>query len=398
MATASLFALKVPSGATGASHSATSKRFRGFVPGQTFFLGFLYKADRTSGTGILQLRARINWYNAAGTALTPTDHDVSVDADVLDFVFVEKKHLAPAAAVEGEVAFIATPAASPMQHDVWVTGVRLAKTEAGADVTTFVDGPSTATFAHSSAGAAESGEFPRNLPYSLKNASGTVASGIVWTYTVVTGTVNGFTSASGAQSISGGGAVNFTVSSMATSSATVLITATYNGAARTKLVTLEKTFAAPPTGGGGGSSTTTQTSGFVDVTSSGFTTISAATPTLSTTLGAGKTQVNVTVTLSFNPTAVSPVGNNNIQTKVQRDIASVWTDIGSAQDTDPDCNVTLEEGSYVVGQTGETAYTINDTGLTAGNTYVHRVQGKYTTGSANHQPFAGTGSIATSVP
>lgn len=397
MATASLFALKVASGATGASHTATSKRFRGFAPGQNFFLGFLYKADRTSGVGILQLRARINWYNAAGTALTPTDHDVSVDADVVDFVFIEKKHLAPAAAVEGEVAFIATPAASPMQHDIWVTGVRLAKTEAGADVTTIVDGPSTASFAHSSAGVAESGEFPRNLAYKLLTAAGTVSSGITWTYTVTSGTVNGFTSASGAQSISGSGAVSLTVSSMASSSATVTITATYNGVARTKVVTLEKVFAAPPTGGGG-SSTTTQTSGFVAVTSSGFTTISAASPTLSTTLAAGKTQADVTVTLSFNPTGASPIGANNIQTKVQRDIASVWTDIGAAQDTNPDANIALEEGLYVPDQTGETAYTINDTGLTAGNTYVHRVQGKYTTGSANHQPFGVTGSIVTSVP
>lgn len=378
----------IETGTVGTSHVVTSRRFRGFTPGQPFFLSFLYKADRTTGVGLLALKARINWYGAAGL-LTPTDHDISIDADVATS-FVEKRHTAPAGAIEGEVVFTATPAASPMQHNLWVAGIRLGRTEAGAELTAVVEGPPTASFAHSSTGTAEAGQFPRTLVYKLLVGGAEVTSGVTWTYLVRSGTVNGFALADGAQSMASGG---LTVSSLSTNNAVVEVYATYNGVARFTSLTLTKTFAAPESSSGGGS-TEAQTSGFTTVTTTGFTVISNV---LDTTLPAGKTQINVSVSLGIVPNVASPAGLNNLEFKVQRNIASVWTDIGSVQNSSPDPAVT-EDGVDFVGSDGTASFTINDTGLAASSSYQHRVVARYSSGSSTHQPFYFYGTIQTIIP
>lgn len=381
-------AFYIASGTAGTSHSVVSRRFRGFTPGQPFFLSFLYKADRTTGAGILALKARINWYGSTGL-LTPTDQDINIDADVAT-TFTEKRHIAPAGAVEGEVVFIATPAASPMQHDLWIAGVRLARTEAGAEITSVVEGAAAATFSHSSVGVADSGQFPRTIIYKLLVGGAEITSGVTWTYLVRSGTVNGFTTASGAQSMSSGGLV---VSSLGTNSAIVEVYATYNGVSRFTSVTLTKTFAAPDSGGGGGGSTESQNSGFGTVTSSSFATISNV---LNTTLPAGKTQIDITVSLGITPTVAGPAGANNLEFKVQRNISGTWTDVGTGLNSDPDPNVYFD--TEFVAEDGSVTFTINNTGLTASASYEHRVQARYTTGSSNHQPFGFYGTIQTSIP
>jgi hypothetical protein len=395
------FAMHVPSGTAGASHTLTNKQFSGFVPGQAFYLGALYKATRTSGAGILTLKLTINWYDSAGAALTATEHSISINASTSTFLWVENKHIAPANAIRGEVKIIVTPAASPMQHDLWVTAIRLGKTQAEADVTSFIDGPATESFAHSYDNVAESGQFPRGLTYTLKNAAGSITSGIVWTYTVLSGTVNGFTLASGVQSITGSGAVTLTISSMATSVATVEVKAVYNGATRVKQLQLSKALAPPPSGGGGGgSSTTTQTSGFVilNAASNTYATISATSPVLSTTLGTGKTQVDISINLAVGPSETGATTGNNIEVKAQRDIASVWTDVGSTINSDPDPKVGIDPDTFerYTEVMGSISGTINNTGLTAGNTYTHRVQARWTSGSTHTFDFTGT--ILTQVP
>jgi hypothetical protein len=277
----------------------------------------------------------------------------------------------------------------------------ISRVQPGADITSFIDGPTAESFAHSYDNVAEAGQFPRNLTYALKNAAGTITSGIVWTYTVLSGTANGFTNASGAQSISGSGAVTLIISSLATSTATIEVKAVHGGNTRTKQIQLSKNFAAPPSGGGGGSSTSSQTSGFVNLTAAinTYQTISAASPVLSTTLGPGKTQVNINVNLDVIPSAVAGSGPNNIQAKVQRDISSVWTDVGAAFNSTPDADVALDPDTFerYVSVVGVLNQSTGDTGLTAGNTYTHRVQARWTNNS-NRTPFYFTGSIVTQVP
>lgn len=378
------------SGTAGTSHSTTSRRFRGFTPGQPFFLSFLYKADRTTGTGILALRARINWYGATGL-LTPTDQTINIDADTSGFLFAEQRHIAPAGAVEGEVVFTATPAASPMQHDLWVAGIRLGRTEAGAEVTSVVEGPTTATFAHSSTGVAEAGQFPRSLSYKLLVGGTEITSGVTWSYIVRNGTMNGFIDTDGAQSMSSN---VLSVSSLGTNSATVEVRATYNGVTRLTSVTLTKTFAAPTTGTGGGT-TETQTSGFTSLNSSSFSVISNV---LDTTLPVGKTQIDISVNLSITGQSANVVGSNNIEFKVQRNISGTWTDIGSVQNSSPDPREFLEEpGSYSTSD-GTAVFTINNTGLTASASYEHRVVARYSSGDSGHAPFYFTGTIQTVIP
>jgi hypothetical protein len=130
-----------------------------------------------------------------------------------------------------------------------------------------------------------------------------------------------------------------------------------------------------------------------------YQTISATSPVLSTTLGAGKTQVDILVNLDVTPSAVAGSGSNNIQAKVQRDISGVWTDIGAAFNSEPDADVALDPDTFerYVSVYGVLSQTINNTGLTAGNTYTHRVQARWTNNS-NRTPFAFTGSIVTQVP
>jgi hypothetical protein len=279
----------------------------------------------------------------------------------------------------------------------------ISRVQPGADITSFIDGPTAESFAHSYDNVAEAGQFPRNLTYALKNAAGTITSGITWSYTVISGTVNGFTNASGSQSISGAGAVTLTISSLATSNAAIEVKAVHAGNIRTKQVQLSKNFAPPPSGGGGsgGSSTTTQTSGFQQLTaaSNTYATISATSPVLSTTLGTGKTQVDIDINLTVGPGMTGAATANNIQVKAQRDISSVWTDVGSTIDSDPDPKVGIDPDTLerFVDIEGIISGTINNTGLTAGNTYTHRVQARWTNGTS-HTPFSFTGTIVTQVP
>jgi hypothetical protein len=391
--------LKVASGATGASHSAVSKRFSGFVPGQFRYVSAFYKADRTTGTGLLTLRLRIQWYQADGTTSAgTTDTNVTIDADVTAYTFVEGRHTVPALAVSAEMQVIAIPAASPMQHDLYVASPRVGLTESSADVTAVVDCPATAEFHHSHDGVAESGEFPRSLSLKLIAAGGSITSGITWTYTVISGVVNGFDDTSGAQSISGSGSTTLSIASLGSDTGIIQIKAVYAGAQRVATITLTKVFAAPPEtgGGGGGGSGSTQTSGFSDVNSASYAAIS---DTLSATTGPSQTQVNIGVNLGVTPLAVSPTGSSNLQWKVQRETSpgsGSWTDVGSVQNSGPDPRVSSdpETGTYYVGTVGSLVGTINDTGRSSSTTYNYRVVALQQTGSTNHRPFTLTGMIS----
>lgn len=132
MTAPSTYAAKVPAGTTGASHSVENTRnFTGFIPTQTFYFSFFYKADRVSGSGSVTIRAQIDWFTTAGAAAGTTYNDITI-ATSAPWTFREDRHMAPANAASGRVKFIITPATTPIQHDVYVTAARVAVSERGA--------------------------------------------------------------------------------------------------------------------------------------------------------------------------------------------------------------------------------------------------------------------------
>lgn len=132
----SLYALYVAAGDTGTGHQAQSPRFTDFTPNEPLWLSYHVKANRVSGSQPLTLHAHINWYNSAGTALTPTLNDISIDGSIPE-TLKQWKVFPPTGAVSGAVEITVEPTASPMQHDIWITKLRLGKTALSADVTAF---------------------------------------------------------------------------------------------------------------------------------------------------------------------------------------------------------------------------------------------------------------------
>lgn len=365
--------MQVEAGANGTNHSITSRPFDGFIPGQTFFYGVTYEATRVTGSQTCQLRQRIEWFTAADVALTPTDHDTTIDASTTTKTYIEAKHTVPDTAAYGKMKVIITPTAAPMEHTVKVHWVRLAPTERGADITSAVTPASaTANFSHSYDGVADTGQFPSNISFNLAAAGGNIGNGVTWTYTVITGTVNGFTSASGAQAMSGTGTGTIAVSSLGTNSAEVKITATYGSAVRTAVLYLHKTFAPAPSGGGGGGTTL-----FSDSDSSAVdgTTFVDFTGTNVATMPTGKTTLRLSMNLDIGsePGTVAPfyTSETTVEAKFQVEISGVWTDYGVVQSAYASYTVDAEAG--VMNNHGSIVYSFDVTGLTAGVSYNCRV-------------------------
>jgi hypothetical protein len=240
------------------------------------------------------------------------------------------------------------------------------------------DPPQRLSFKYDYTGTAESGEFSRDLTFSLVDAVGTaVTSGITWTYAVITGTVSGYTSASGSQSMSGSGMGTLTVSSLGSSEAKVEVTATYGGKAFTKQITLTQDVAAPPVaggGGGGGSSGTlvSKTSGFSSFSTTSF---SSVTGNLNFTTPTGVTAIDFNVTLSAIPSASPPSGSWSLECKAL--VGGVL--IGSIQSSASDFDST-----DFITDNGTFNFSVHLTGLTASTAYVGDVQCRLVSGSRTH--------------
>jgi hypothetical protein len=256
---------------------------------------------------------------------------------------------------------------------------KLSGIETGADVTSFVVGPTSSVFKYDYTGVAEAGQFTRNLTYTLNNAAGAITSGVTMTYTVLTGTVNSFTSASGAKTMTvSSGVGTFAIASLGSSIATVKITATYNSVSRTTTVTLTKDIAAAPTGGGGGAGTTivSKTSNYTAISSTTFTDI---TGTMTGSTPSGITAATLSATLSFSPAVTSGSGvTTTVEVKFQRNISGTWTDKGSVQSATS--NTAFDEIMW----TADFNWSVNDTGLTASTSYQWRVVARVTSGTRQH--------------
>jgi hypothetical protein len=225
----------------------------------------------------------------------------------------------------------------------------------------------------------------RPIAFKLFDSSGQVTSGITWTYLVLTGTVNTFTNASGAKSISGAGTGTMTVSSLGSATVIVQITASYAGKTYLLNVTLLQDVAPPPqTGGGGGGGAGTNT--LVSKTS-GFTGFSTTTFVDSTgamvgTMPTGLTTANINAQPIATPVAGTS-GSWTVECKVMRDIAGTPTQIGSTQ-TLSSYYVAASGGDPADWGSADFLFSIADTGLTAGVSYTWRVYMRITSGTRSH--------------
>jgi hypothetical protein len=130
----SLYTLNVPAGAVGAFHDTLSPAFTDFLPQIPLYFSFDYSAARTTGAGICTLRVELRWYDVNGVALTPFTQDIIINATIAD-TLVRYTVIPPAGAKSGRCYIKVTPAASPMQHDVWIKKLRLGKNALTADNT-----------------------------------------------------------------------------------------------------------------------------------------------------------------------------------------------------------------------------------------------------------------------
>jgi hypothetical protein len=338
----------IPTGTVGTSQSARSRRFRGFAPSQSFYLSFYYKADRTTGSEPLALKARVNWFGATGP-LAPTEHDITIDADIVDYTFAERQHTAPAGALEGEVEFLATPTSSPMQHDVWVTGIRLGLTERSADVTSSISGAADISLPCSSAGVLNGSSPYATEQYKLYENGAQVSAGVTWAVVSATTGVS--------VSITGTSIGVLTVTGMTVNSGDVVISAARAGkAARQFTLKVSKSNAPPAAGGAGGGTSASQTSGFTGALSGTAATISAD---LDMT---GGTSGNVTLAASLsNDPGASGSGAWNDRGQWYRWNGAAYVAIGSTMDFTTATSETVA-GHYDGEGYWEAGYSVSEAG------------------------------------
>lgn len=260
MPAATTFALLLASGTAGASHTVDSQQSSDFTAGQPLWLSFIYSATRTTGSGVLVLRAKVRWWNAADTELTATFADVSINATVGD-TFNESQHFAPAGAVKCAIRFVATPAASPMQHDLSVKKVRLGRTQVAADISGQITGPALLEAAASSAGVLQGSSPYVTGQFKLFESGNPLTSGVVWTTDAPAGI---------SLTITGSGTGTLNVTGLTVDEVDVTVAADRTGRPTRHFKTkVKKAKAAPPVSGSGGSGTSaSQTDSFLSAMSS----------------------------------------------------------------------------------------------------------------------------------
>lgn len=264
-----------------------------------------------------------------------------------------------------------------------ITG--LTKPEANADVTITVSGPSTATILYNSGNTAIDATVP--LAFTRKDAAGVQTTGVTASYTVLEGTVNGFTPASGAQALAvTSGVATLTVNSLATATGLVKVTMTKGGVPKDSVpVTLTKELAsAPPPSGG---SSASQTSGFTAISTGAFVDISGV---LSVTITATKVlRITVNLTPKANNTATSNWGPWNIEAQVYRGASTE----GAVQNSNPDPYIDDVPEIGIRNRGGTLSFTLDTAALVAG-TYTFKIQARISSGAL---PNNGT-TIAFTVP
>ncbi|MEA3033224.1 MAG: hypothetical protein QOH86_1240, partial [Sphingomonadales bacterium] len=256
--------------------------------------------------------------------------------------------------------------------------------EAKAEAAGSIDGLSDIAIKFNSDGTAKTGELPRNEGYKFFKSGAVVTSGLTWTYTVLSGTINTFTNASGAQAISGAGAVNFTVSSIGTDEAIVqLQCAGGSPTPRTKTVRVYRDKSAPPTNGSAGGGTFGSDSNLASFGGTGMTTVGSA--DLVVTVGnAGSVALAASVDVDSNATSSTVSETYGI---FQWWNGSTFVDVGSETPSDPDCQRAFDSllggGTWYTVTTGSVVISTSKTGLTVGSSQKFRFQMRRAIGAAS---------------
>ncbi|HYI39986.1 MAG TPA: hypothetical protein VE053_06680 [Allosphingosinicella sp.] len=261
----------------------------------------------------------------------------------------------------------------------WSPPIRLTDAEAFATTPRFIGfGPPEIAVPYDYLGTTTD-TLPRDYSWKLYKQGVEITAGVTWTYAVTQGTFNTFTSASGSKTMSGTGVGTLTASSLGTNEATLLLTAVHEGVPTQMPMKFKKDIAAAPVGGGGGGTLNSKTSGFTDVNSTTYVDVTGA---LAVTMPTGKTAVNVSINADYFPDSGAN-GSWTLQAKLQRSIASVWTDVGSPASLTASATSAWNSADGG-GEYGNLAGAIAETGLTAGSVYSYRVMARITAGPRNH--------------
>jgi hypothetical protein len=253
--------------------------------------------------------------------------------------------------------------------------------EAAADVTKNIGfGPPQIEVLYNYDGSDKDGQLPKTPQFKIITAAGVaLTAGVTWTYTVTEGTVNGFTSASGAQAMAGAGTGTLTLTSLGTATATIEIKGVVAGRTYVMPVRLAKKFDPPPASGGGGSGGTSASDS--SLSNVGSTTWSAISNELTITIATGATTAALSASgLALTPIASGSIGSWNVEMKWQRNVSGTWTDIGSTANSDPDPFLESESGIYYP-QEGAITCGATDTSLTGGASYTYRLVGRLSSGT-----------------
>lgn len=248
--------------------------------------------------------------------------------------------------------------------------------EAGADVTSVIEGLSDIIIKCDHTGAPLTGQLTRSEQFRLIRNGSVVTSGITWTYTVLSGGINGVTSASGAQAISGGGAVFLDTASVQNAETRVEISAVKGSVTRKKVVGVRKENAPPPTGGSSGGGSSASDFSFASFNSTSMAVISDE---LVLTTGSSATSVALVANLTIDSAGTAAGGET--YAIFQWWNGSAWVDVGSEVASDPDLS-RFNEPPWQTGQTGEIAINTSKTGLSSSTEYKFRLLARRSSGAS----------------
>lgn len=380
------------------------------APNQLLSIGCYLDLVKSSGSATPDLTIKAEFYNSSGTLISTSPLYTEAFASATSG-WVWRDHVVITPANTASVACIVS-FADKGSFTAYVTGFRIGRTQAAADVSMWVEGTPQHRFQYDSAGVALAGEFPKAFVFALKTLLGTVTSGVAWSYLVQEGTVNGFTVASGSKSMTGTSTGTLNVSSLGSSSATVQITATYGGIARDTFIVKFEKFLNPPqsggsTGGSGGTMPISKSSGFNSFSGTTFVDITGI---MSGTMPSGKTTANIAGELYARPnTSGQSDGDGwNIEMKAQRNTGTaespIWTDKGALRSSSS--NITDTSGGEpgvpprLIAQSSTHTFNESEGSLTGGTIYDWKIVGRINpTGSTNTtNTHTVTGSITISAP
>ncbi len=214
---------------------------------------------------------------------------------------------------------------TPSGSNAWNLTGGTGKPEDSADVTSYIDGIAEVIINADSSGAVLAGQVPKATAYKFIRSNADLTTSAAWSVTVLSGTISAsIGAATGVLSINTSGGVLTT--------GKVKITATYNGVARTKEIIITKNSAVASTGGGSGGGTGgTGQNATITGTQTSTTPVVIISPTSMTVNAGSLGQVTLTADYTYTSSGTSP---KDMTTRWQRNIASVWTDVGSARVSD----------------------------------------------------------------